>query len=147
MVGSINSNLATPPAETSSAYYGYYGFGDLPPNIEVIKDIHEALFSKVSGFFNDIPLANNPYRHFVRNTSPSKSFGGTSFICSHIFDYDNQISQVHDYNLIRRMAYEMVHNFLGPSVVDPKIDWHTLSNMLEQGHGLLLLGQILQLGS
>jgi hypothetical protein len=133
MVGSINSNLATLPAETSSAYYGYYWFGDLPPNIEVIKDIHEAFFSKVSGFFNDIPSANNPYRHFVRNTSLSKSFGGTSFIRSHIFDYDDQISQVHDYDLIRRMAYEMVHNFLGPSVVDPNISWlfegikHTLS--------------------
>ena len=133
MVGPINSNPTIPLAETGSAYYGYYWFGDLPPNIEVIKDIHEAFFSKVSGFFNDTPSTDNPYRHFVRNTSSSKSFGGTSFIRSHIFDYDEQISQVHDYDLIRRMAYEMVHNFLGPSVVDPEIDWlfegikHTLS--------------------
>jgi len=133
MVGSINSYPAIPQAETNSAYYGYYWFGDLPPNIEVIKEIHEAFFTKVSAFFNDTPSANNPYRHFVRNARSSKSFGGASFIRSHIFDYDDQISQVHDYDLVRRMAYEMVHNFLGPSIAEPRIDWlfegikHTLS--------------------
>ncbi|RFU28464.1 hypothetical protein B7463_g7895, partial [Scytalidium lignicola] len=123
MVGPINSNPATTTTETSPPYYGYYWFGDLPPNIKVIKDIHEAFFLKVSEFFNDTPSPNNPYRHFVRNMSPSKSFRGTSFTRSHIFDYDDQISQVQDYDLVRRMAYEMVHSFLGPSVVDPKINW------------------------
>ncbi|RFU32834.1 hypothetical protein B7463_g3487, partial [Scytalidium lignicola] len=133
MVGPINSNPATKTARTSSAYYGYYWFGNLPPNIGVIKDIHEAFLLKVSQFFNDILSSDNPYRHFVRNTLHSKSFGGTSFIRSHIFDYDDQIGQVQDYDLVRRMAYEMVHNFLGPSVINPKIDWlfegikHTLS--------------------
>lgn len=130
MVGPINT---TSPSVNNSSCYGYYWFGDLPPNIEVIKDIHEPFFLKVSKFFNNDPSADNSYRHFVRNTTPSKSFGGTSFTRSHIFDYDDQIGQVHDYDLVRRMAYEMVHNFLGPSMTDSKIDWlfegikHTLS--------------------
>ena len=123
MVGPIHSNRPTPIPGTASDYYGYYWFGNLPPNIEVIKDIHHDFFAKVSPFFQDSPSAYNPYRSFVRNTHSTPSFGGTNFTRSHIFDYDSQISIAHDYDLVRRMAYEMIHNFLGPSVVDPEIDW------------------------
>lgn len=124
MVGPIRSDSgSTSNPNTISDYYGYYWFGSLPSNIEVIKDIHHAFFLKVSDFFNDTPLASNPYRHFVRNTTPVKSFGGTSFVRSHIFDYDDQITQAQDYDLVRRMAYEMIHSFLGPSLADPSIDW------------------------
>ncbi|KAL5326945.1 hypothetical protein ACEPPN_004634 [Leptodophora sp. 'Broadleaf-Isolate-01'] len=128
IVGPVHGTLAT-----SSASYGFYWFGELPPNVEVIREIHEAFFLKVSRFFNDSPSVSNPYRHFVRYNSAKKAFGGTSFVRSHIFDYDDQIAQVHDYDLVRRMAYEMVHSFLGPSVTNPDIDWifegikHTLS--------------------
>lgn len=123
MVGPIHSHPATPVAGTITDYYGYYWFGSLLTNIEIIKDIHHAFFLKVSSFFSDSPSAGNPYRHFVRNTGSVKSFGGTSFTRSHIFNYDDQIDQIHDYDLIRRMAYEMVHSFLGPSATDATIDW------------------------
>ncbi|CZT52498.1 uncharacterized protein RSE6_13841 [Rhynchosporium secalis] len=133
MVGPVHGTPATPAVEPSSASYGFYWFGKLPPNVEVIREIHEAFFLKVSRFFNDSPSVSNPYRHFVRYNSAKKAFGGTSFVRSHIFDYDDQIAQVHDYDLVRRMAHEMVHSFLGPSVTNPDIDWifegikHTLS--------------------
>ena len=122
MVGPIHSNPPAQVAGTMSDYYGYYWFGDLPPNIAVIKDIHHDFFVKVSDFFQDPPSATNPYRTFVRNTTPTKSFGGRNYIRSHIFSYDDEILAAHDYDLIRRMAYEMVHNFLRPSVSD-QIDW------------------------
>lgn len=123
MVGQIHSNPPAPIPGTISDYYGYYWFGTLPPNIAVIKDIHHDFFTKVSTFFSDAPSATNPYRSFVLRTTPNPSFGGTNFLRSHIFSYDDQISLAHDYDLIRRMAYEMVHNFLGPSPTDPSIDW------------------------
>jgi len=88
--------FSEPSVENSSSGYGYYWFGDLPPNIEIIKDIHKSFFSKVSKLFNNTPSPNNPYRHFVRNTAFLKSFLEISFMRSHIFDDDYQISQVHD---------------------------------------------------
>jgi hypothetical protein len=121
MVGPIHSNPPSPESQVD--YYGYYWFGDLPPNIAIIRDVHYAFFLKVSDFFDEPPSENNPYRSFVRNSSQAKFFGGTSFVRSHILDYDDQIAQVRDYDLVRRIAYEMVHNFLGLSVTSPDIDW------------------------
>jgi hypothetical protein len=122
MVGPIHSNPPAPIPESISDYYGYYWFGELPPNIEVIKDMHHAFFLKIRDFFEETPSASNPYRSFVRNTGSRKTFGGTSFTRSHIFDYDDQIAEAEDYDLVRRLAYEMAHNWLGPPVTDG-IDW------------------------
>jgi hypothetical protein len=122
MVGPIRSNPPVPIAGSVSDYYGYYWFGDLPPNIEVIKDMHHVFFLKICDFFEEKPSASNPYRSFVRNTGPRISFRGTSFSRSHIFDYDNQIADAEDYDLVRRLAYEMAHIWLGPPVTDG-IDW------------------------
>jgi hypothetical protein len=117
MIGRIHSSSSTVD------YYGYYWFGTLPSNIEVIRDEHHAFFMKASEFFEDPPSASNPYRSFVRRSGSSRSFGGTGFIRSQIFDYDNQIAQAEDYDLIRRVAYEVLHNWLGPSIADDGIDW------------------------
>jgi hypothetical protein len=122
MVGPIHSNPPVPIPGSISDYYGYYWFGDLPPNIEVIKDMHHGFFLKICAFFEETPSASNPYRSFVRNTGPRISFGGTSFTRSHIFDYDNQVAKAEDYDLVRRLVYEMAHNWLGPPVTDG-IDW------------------------
>ncbi|KAE9368515.1 hypothetical protein N431DRAFT_428298 [Stipitochalara longipes BDJ] len=122
MVGPIHSNPPTPVAESISDYYGFYWFGDLPPNIEVIKDMHHAFFIKICDFFEETPSASKPYRSFVRNAGYRKSFVGTSFARSHIFDYDDQIAEAEDYDLVRRLAYEMAHNWLGPPVTEG-IDW------------------------
>lgn len=123
MVGPIHSNPSPREPGSISDYYGYYWFGDLPPNLEVIKDIHHDFFLKVTTFFEASFSADNPYRSFVLNTGRSKSFGGTSFLRSHIFTYDDQISQVEDYDLVRRMAYEMSHLYLGPPVTRKGMDW------------------------
>ena len=119
MVGPIHSN---PPIPPPGSFYGYYWFGDLPSNIAVIKDIHHDFFLKVSSFFQDSPSTANPYRSFVHKTA-TPSFGGKSYLRSHIFSYSSQILSAHDYDLVRRMAYETIHNFLGPSPSDPAIDW------------------------
>ena len=47
---------------------------------------------------------------------------GTSFFRSHIFDYDDQIAEAEDYDLVRRLAYEMAHNWLGPPATEGT-DW------------------------
>jgi hypothetical protein len=117
MIGPIHSSSSTVD------YYGYYWFGTLPSNIEVIKDEHHVFFMKASEFFEDPPSASNPYRSFVRRNGSSRSFGGNGFIRSQIFDYDDQIAQAEDYDLIRRVAYEMLQNWLGPSTTDDGIDW------------------------
>jgi hypothetical protein len=122
MVGPIHSNPSVPIPGSISDYYGYYWLGDLPPNIEVIKNIHHDFFLNICDFFEEAPSASNPYRSFVRNTELQISFGGTTFTRSHIFDYDNQIAEAEDYDLVRCLAYEMAHNWLGPPVTDG-IDW------------------------
>ncbi|KAG4442455.1 hypothetical protein IFR05_002057 [Cadophora sp. M221] len=145
MVGRIQSN---PPATRTITRaldnYGYYWFGSLPPNIEVIKDMHRTFFNNAKNFFEtddhtkedfdhpffaSVPKGNYkyiaeppPHRSFVRNTGNTKSFGGTSFGHSHIFNYDDQIGKVHKFDLIRRMIYEMTDIWLGPSV-EEGIDW------------------------
>ena len=60
MAGPINSNPSPPISGPSSDYYGYYWFGKLPSNIEIIKDIHYDFFVKVSDFFQDPSSASNP---------------------------------------------------------------------------------------
>ncbi|PMD38154.1 hypothetical protein L207DRAFT_514073 [Hyaloscypha variabilis F] len=122
MVGPIHSNPPTPVSGSISDYYGFYWFGGLPSNIEVIKDMHHSFFLKICDFFEEMPSASNPYRSFVRNTGSRKSFVGTSFTRSHVFDYDNQIAEAEDYDLVRRLAYEMAHNWLGPPVT-AGTDW------------------------
>ena len=116
----------------------------MPPNIEVIKDIHQYFFNNVQKFFEtdvnetgdidhlffaNVPkgvkkclVEPSPHRSFVRNTNHYKSFGGTSFGHSHILNYDDQIGKVKDYDLVRRMAHEMSHIWLGPSVME-SVDW------------------------
>jgi predicted metalloprotease with PDZ domain len=135
MVGKIKSN---PPLETPwilPAHYGYYWFGDLPTNIRAIRDIHYDFYTKVSEFFNDSGV-DPTYRSFVRSNSKNmdfmrKSFGGTPFTQSQIFDYDDQITSIGDYDLVRLMSHELVRNFLGPKDPDD-IDWlfEGISNVL-----------------
>lgn len=144
MVGQIQSNPPSTSSGVRSATYGYYWFGNLPPNIEVIKDIHQYFFNNVQKFFEtdvnetgdidhlffaNVPkgvkkclVEPSPHRSFVRNTNHYKSFGGTSFGHSHILNYDDQIGKVKDYDLVRRMAHEMSHIWLGPSVME-SVDW------------------------
>jgi len=122
MAGPVHSNPPTPITGSISDFYGYYWFGNLPPTVEVIKDMHHALFLKICDFFEETPSASNPYRGFVRHTGPRKSFNGSSFTRSHIFVYEDQIAEAEDYDLVRRLAYELVDNWLGPPVTDG-IDW------------------------
>lgn len=118
MAGPVHSNPPTPITGSISDYYGYYWFGNLPPTVEVIKDMHHALFLKICDFFEETPSASNPYRGFARHTGPRKSFNGSSFTRSHIFDYEDQIAEAEDYDLVRRLAYEVAYNWLGPPVTD-----------------------------
>ncbi|KAE8451031.1 hypothetical protein EG329_004703 [Mollisiaceae sp. DMI_Dod_QoI] len=123
MIGPMNSNPPSSNPGSISDYYGYFWFGDLPPNVAVIKDLHYEFLLKVTEFFEVSVSADNPYRSFALDTGLSKSFGGTSFLRSQIFTYDDQISQAEDYDLVRRMAYEMSHLYLGPPVTRKDMDW------------------------
>ncbi len=112
MVGPIESFPSAPIARGISDYYGYYWFGSLQPNINVIQKIHHDFLMKIAEFFEDIPTRDNPYRTFVRNRGHVEAFGGTCFTRSHIFDYDRRIDQAEDNDLVRRIS----HNWLGPSI-------------------------------
>lgn len=126
MIGPIQSNPPIPINNSISDYYGYYWFGSLPSNIEIIQKIHLDFLLKVANFFSDPPTAENPYRSFVRNIGHIGSFGGSFFNRSHIFDYDSRIAQAEDYDLMRRLSCEMSHIWLGPPATadeDQEIDW------------------------
>lgn len=124
MVGKIQSNPPAATPWTLPDYYGYYWFGDLPPNIKIIRDMHYEFFIKASEFFGDTPSLTNPYRSFVRNNGKLvQCFGGSGFTRSHIFDYDSLITKADDYDLVRRLAREMVHNWLGPPATEDSMDW------------------------
>ncbi len=133
MVGHIQSTPLTSTSRSLPGSYGYYWFGDLPPNIEAIKKLHPDFALKAATFM-DIPppSADNPYRSFVRRSPRSKAFGGTCFRNSQIFDYGDQVSQVRDYDLVRRMAYEMVHHWFRKSLLDgaPDILFQGIKNCL-----------------
>ncbi|KAN0093957.1 hypothetical protein V8E51_017141 [Hyaloscypha variabilis] len=58
MVGPIHSNPPTPVSGSISDYYGFYWFGGLPSNIEVIKDMHHSFFLKICDFFEEMPSAS-----------------------------------------------------------------------------------------
>ncbi len=62
MVGRIHSEPPSPVPRSTSDYYGYYWFGELSPNIVVIRDIHLDSYLKVSGFFEDSPSQANSHR-------------------------------------------------------------------------------------
>ncbi|CZS95430.1 uncharacterized protein RCO7_05728 [Rhynchosporium graminicola] len=120
---------------STSDTYGYYWFGLLPPKIEIMKNIHYACFTNAQkmfgpdddsvqdfkhAFFVNVPEADRvcivdplPYRSFIRNTRTTKAFGGTSFAHSHIFDYDDQIDKVNDFDVVRQVAYEMAQIWFG----------------------------------
>lgn len=122
MVGLIRSDPSVPEAGTMSDWYGFYWFGELPKNISVIRDMHYDFFLRVAEFFGDTPSSSYCHRSFIRNTGSQKSFGGISFGQSHIFNYDNQINKAEDYDLVRRMSYEMSDIWLGPAP-GQDIDW------------------------
>jgi hypothetical protein len=117
MVGPTCSNPPILIPGSISDYYGYYWFGTLSDNVELIKDIHHSFFLKVSEFFNSTPSKDNPYRTFILNTASTPSFNNTTLKNSHVFTYDSRITQVENYDLIRRLSHSVVHNFLGPSLL------------------------------
>ena len=125
MVGPIQGIPRDPSFPQRESCYGYYWFGSLPPNLEAIRDIHHDFLIKVSEFFNDLPSSSNPYRSFLRrSTDGVPGFGGTPLLRSHIFVYDDRIAEAEDYDLVRRLAYEITHVFLGPSSTDrDHVDW------------------------
>ncbi|KAI9047738.1 hypothetical protein LZ554_008448 [Drepanopeziza brunnea f. sp. 'monogermtubi'] len=122
MVGQIHSNSPAPTDGGVSGYYGYYWFGNLPRNIEAIKNRHHTFLLKLCEFFETTPSQIDCYRSFVRNGGDKKNFGTMSFSHSCILDY-SQIETFEYCDLIRRMSYEMTQIWLGPSIMDLKVDW------------------------
>jgi hypothetical protein len=78
MVGPTCSNPPILIPGSISDYYGYYWFGTLSDNVELIKDIHHSFFLKASEFFNSTPSKDNPYRTFILNTASTPSFNNTT---------------------------------------------------------------------
>ncbi|CZT46902.1 uncharacterized protein RSE6_07410 [Rhynchosporium secalis] len=143
-VESSTANVEEGHEGSTSDTYGYYWFGLLPPKIAIMKNIHYACFTNAQkmfgpdddsvqdfkhAFFVNVPEADRvcivdplPYRSFIRNTRTTKAFGGTSFAHSHIFDYDDQIDKVNDFDVVRQVAYEMAQIWFGLPALEG-YDW------------------------
>ncbi|KAJ3012326.1 hypothetical protein HKX48_006335 [Thoreauomyces humboldtii] len=96
---------------TKDDYFGFYWFGNLPPNLVDLPAINKVLFEKMSVFFKDPPSVGNPYRIFVRKATPAPGFGGSAFHRSYIFEYDSRIAYASDVHIADLLAHEMVHNW------------------------------------
>lgn len=123
MVGRVHSIPPAPKAGSISDYYGYYWFGNLPPNIKAIQREHYRFFRAFSELFETTPSPINCHRSFVRNGGNTKCFVSTSFLHSHVLDYDTQIDKIEVRDLFRRMSYEMTQTWLGPPVTAVEFDW------------------------
>lgn len=80
-----------------------YWFGDLPEKLDAVKDYAPKMFPHVSGHFND---EGGSYRAFLRRVL--KGFQSAGFHSSSIIDYDADVEDDHDWDLIRTLNRALV---------------------------------------
>lgn len=113
MIGPIQSNPPSPELGIDSNYYGYYWFGTLPSNIQVILNEHHALYLEVCAFFNWSPSILAPYRTFILNSPETSVVSlGTDLKHCQILSYSPKIASANDYSLIRSLPHIVLSNFI-----------------------------------
>lgn len=122
-VGPLKSSPdASPDSNAQQGFGGTYWFGDLPDNLDAVKDYTSDIFPSMSAHFQD---EGGCYRAFLRRVP--KGFKGTVLQSSSIIDYDQDIVNEHDWDLIRLLNKTMVSVWLRLSEEDDgrENDWFT----------------------
>jgi hypothetical protein len=97
----------------SNGNFGFYWFGaDTPQKITSLGSLNEDLFRSMADFFEPDLQGKEPYRVFVRRSSPARGLGGTGLTRSFVLEYDNTIDSTRETFLIFLLSHEMVHNWL-----------------------------------
>lgn len=122
-IGPLKSSPdASPDPNTQEGFGGTYWFGDLPDNLDAVKDYASDIFPSMSAHFQD---EGGCYRAFLRRVP--KGFRGTVLQSSSIIDYDEEIVDEHDWDLVRLLNKTMVSAWLHLSEEDDgrENDWFT----------------------
>lgn len=103
MVGSVRSNslddsLKEDTKVGQGGYCGTYWLGDLPKKLDAVKDYPSKIFPRMSEHFKD---QGGSYRAFLRRVP--KGFRSGSFHTSSIIDYDVDVEDDHDWDLVRTL--------------------------------------------
>lgn len=128
-VGPLRSSPDThPDPGPQEGFGGTYWFGDLPDNLDAVKDYTSNVFPAMSAHFQD---EGGSYRAFLRRVPTGSK--GTVLLSSSIIDYDEEIVNEHDWHLVRLLNKTMVSAWLRLSEEDDgrKNDWfaHGLSSL------------------
>lgn len=118
MVGPIKSNLLEHSLEGTGTggvgCCGTYWFGDLPGKLDAVKDFASRIFPRMSEHFKD---EGGSYRSFLRRVPKGLQSG--SFHSSTIIDYDADVEDDHDWDIIRILNRAMVTTW---AQLDPEDD-------------------------
>ncbi|KAF3766900.1 hypothetical protein M406DRAFT_106373 [Cryphonectria parasitica EP155] len=128
MVGPVQSFPPKPEirqegTDSEKQGLGYtYWFGDLPQNLDAVKDYTAKILPRMSEHFGDEGAS---YRTFLRRAP--KGLKGTALRASSIIDYDDDAGTAHDWDLIRMLNRTMVSTWarLDPEHDGTKNDWFT----------------------
>lgn len=111
MVGPVQSFPPDEPGTTGSdadksGFGGTYWLGDLPQNLDAVKDDATNILPRMTEHFND---GGSSYRAFLRKLP--RGLRGTAFRASSIIDYDEDTRAEDDWDLIRVLNRTMVSNW------------------------------------
>lgn len=107
MVGPIKSNLLEEALQgtgnSGAGCCGTYWFGDPPGKLDAVKDFASSMFPRMSEHFKD---EGGSYHAFFRRVSNGLQSG--TFHSSAIIDYDTDVEDDHDWDIIRVLNRAMV---------------------------------------
>lgn len=126
-----------PPADSPPALAGSgatYWFGDIPENLDAVKDYATKVFPRMAEHFAD---EGGSYRAFLRQTP--KGLGGTAFGSSAIIDYDADTRDEDDWDLVRLLNRSMVSAWarLDPEDDGTENQWFTDGEAVADCHCVL----------
>lgn len=122
-VGPLGSFPEDPPQHGAQEGFGRtYWLGELPHNLDAVKDYVTKIFPDMSAHFND---EEGRYRAFLRRVP--LGFGAVSLESSSIIAYDEDVIKVHDWELIRLLNGTMVSTWVQMTQEDDgrENDWFT----------------------
>lgn len=103
-VGPLRSFPEAPPRQgLEEGFGGTYWFGELPHNLDAVKDYATKILPAMSVHFKD---EGGSYRAFLRRVP--KALKGAALQSSSIIDYDGDTIDEHDWDLVRLLNQTMV---------------------------------------
>lgn len=114
MVGPVQSHPPEPVVDPGASFCGTYWFGELPPNLDALKDFSSKMFPRMSAHFMDV---TGSYRLFLRKVQGC--LAGLTCAGSSVVDYAEDTKTETDWDLVRLLNHHMVRSWIG---LDPEDD-------------------------